>query len=90
MIYLLFIILAVMLVILFKINKYDITSPSIVFVFGFVFQAAWAMAYAQKWELGLHLNTFLMLVCLQVLLLLQFLQVIFLLLNIFLFLEKCM
>ena len=59
MIYLLFIVLAIMLIILFKINKYDITSPAIVFIFGFVFQAAWAMAYAEKWELGLHLNTFL-------------------------------
>ncbi len=59
MIYILFIILVLLFIILFNMDKYDMTSPAKVFVFGFLFQSMWAVAYARKWELGLHVNTFL-------------------------------
>lgn len=62
MIYLLMIILFFLLFLSLKLNKKDIISPAFVFCFGFVFQIVWAVIYAEKWQLGLHVNTFLVII----------------------------
>ena len=59
MIYLLFISLLIMFYVSFIYNKKDVIAPAVVFCFGFLFQSIWAVAYAKKWDLGLHINTFL-------------------------------
>lgn len=62
MIYELIIILIVLLGFSFFLNKKDIIAPSFVFCASFVFCNMWAVAYAKTWELGLHFNTFMVIV----------------------------
>ena len=62
MVYWLAISLLLLFVLSFFINKKNIISPAFVFTFSFVFQAIWAIFYAKAWELGLHINTFLVIV----------------------------
>lgn len=62
MVYLLLIILLVLFIVSFFINKKNIVAPAFIFSFGFVMQAIFVVFYAKKWELGLHLNTFLVIV----------------------------
>ena len=59
MIYLLLLGLILLLVIAFYINKKSLSSPSVVFIVGFVFQSIWASLYKAKWDLNLGLQTFL-------------------------------
>lgn len=59
MIYLLLLILIVLCVTSFFVFKKDIISPSFIFSLGFTIASVFAVIYAKKWELGLHLNTFL-------------------------------
>lgn len=59
MIYLLYIILITVLVSCYLIDNREFLSPSIVFCLSFVFSTTWAVIYSAQWELGLHFNTFL-------------------------------
>ena len=59
MIYLLLLVLGVLCVTSFFIFKKDIIAPSFIFSLGFTIASFFAVIYAKKWELGLHLNTFL-------------------------------
>lgn len=59
MTYLLLVILLLLFILSFLIFEKDIISPAFVFSLGFVVQAVFVAIYAKKWELGLHLNTFL-------------------------------
>ena len=59
MVYLLFIILLIIFILSFILNKKDITAPSFVFSFGFLFQSVWVLLFYKKWNLNLHFNTFL-------------------------------
>ena len=59
MIYLLLISLIILLIISFYLNDKSISAPSIIFTFGFVFQAIWASFYKVKWDLNLNIRTFL-------------------------------
>lgn len=51
--------LCMTLFVVYYINEQDILCPSFLFVFSFLFSVFWACLYADKWDLGLHLNTFL-------------------------------
>lgn len=59
MVYVLFIIILLLFILSFIINEKSIIAPAFVFSLGFIFQAIWVVCYARKWELGMHLNTFL-------------------------------
>jgi len=59
MIYLLLATLSGLLILSFWINRGDIISPSFVFSASFLFACVWAVAYAEKWSLDLHKNTYL-------------------------------
>lgn len=59
MIYLLLLVLVLLCVISFFVFKKDIISPAFIFSLGFTIASVFAVIYAKKWELGLHLNTFL-------------------------------
>ena len=59
MIYFLLISLLILFIISFFINEENIIAPGVVFSFGFLVQAIIAVIYAKRWELGLHLNTYL-------------------------------
>lgn len=61
MIYLYFVILLLLFFITFFACKKNIISPAVIFTFGFLFQSVWAVLYKNKWELNLHLNTFIVL-----------------------------
>lgn len=39
-------------------NKGEIIAPAFVFCASFIFSLAWALAYANRWDLNLHFNTF--------------------------------
>lgn len=58
MIYILMIALCVLLYFSFILNKKDLIAPSFVFCVSFCFSCIWAVAYAKEWDLGLHSNTF--------------------------------
>lgn len=58
MIYLLMITLCVLLLINFILNKKDFIAPSFIFCASFCFSSVWAVVYSKKWSLGLHINTF--------------------------------
>ena len=59
MIYLLLALLVVIFIVNYFVCKKDIISPAFIFTFGFMFQTVWAVLYAGRWDLQLHLNTFL-------------------------------
>lgn len=59
MIYLYFIILLLLLITSFIINKKDYISPAFIFTFGFFFQGIWVLLFHKQWNLDMHLNTFL-------------------------------
>lgn len=40
-------------------NNKEVTSPAFLFTVSFLFATMWAFIYSDKWELGLHFNTFL-------------------------------
>ena len=61
MIWLLLVLLTLMLFLSFHLNQKDILSPAFIFTASFVFSVFWACLYAKEWELGLHMNTFLLL-----------------------------
>lgn len=58
MIYILMILLIVLLLLSFYLNKKDLIAPSFIFCASFCFSCVWAMIYAEKWSLELHSNTF--------------------------------
>lgn len=58
MIYLLAAFLILMFFVSFYLNDKDILSPAFLFSTSFLFSSMWAVLYAERWELGLHLNTF--------------------------------
>ena len=63
MIYELMIILLVLLVFSYFLNRKDIIAPSFIFCLSFVFCVAWAIGYSKIWELDtLHSNTFFVIV----------------------------
>ena len=62
MVYIYFIVMAVLLVASFRINKKDFISPAFIFTFGFFFQAIWVVLYARKWQFNMHMNTMLTLI----------------------------
>ena len=43
----------------YYINNREVLAPSFVFIASFCFSLIWAMAYASRWDLNLHTNTFL-------------------------------
>ena len=43
----------------FTFNNKEVTAPAFLFTGSFLFATMWAVIYSGKWELGLHLNTFL-------------------------------
>lgn len=45
----------------FFLNKRDLIAPSFLFCAGFAFAITWAVVYASRWDLDLHLNTYLVL-----------------------------
>ncbi len=59
MIYLLMAVLLALLFITYECNEKDVLCPSFLFTLSFVFSCVWACMFAGKWDLGLHLNTFL-------------------------------
>ena len=59
MIYFLFVYIAIIFILAMYLNKNDITAPGIVFSAGFLFQAFWAVLYAEKWSLNLGFDTLL-------------------------------
>ena len=59
MIYLYFIVLLLLLITSFIINKKDYISPAFIFTFGFFFQGIWVLLFHKQWNLNMHLNTFL-------------------------------
>lgn len=59
MLYILFILLLIFLFISYSTFDQDIMSPAFVFTSSFTFCVGWAIAYANKWNLSLHVNTFL-------------------------------
>lgn len=59
MVWLLLVLLTMTLFLSFHFNRKDILSPAFVFTLSFVFSLCWACLYAKEWELGLHTNTFL-------------------------------
>lgn len=58
MIYLLMVLLCILLWIIFILNKKDLIAPAFIFCASFCFACFWSTMYAKKWELGLHSNTF--------------------------------
>ena len=62
MIYFQLIILFVLMVVSYHITHHDYLSPGFIFSLGFCFSSLWACMYAQEWQLGLHDNTFLVIV----------------------------
>lgn len=60
MIYILFILSVVLLILNYKISKGEIANPAFIFMLGFTFSSGMACFYSKKWELGLHFNTFFM------------------------------
>lgn len=50
--------LVVLLFLSFYLNKKDLIAPSFIFCASFCFSCIWAVIYAKKWNLDLHLNTF--------------------------------
>ncbi|MCR5794289.1 MAG: oligosaccharide repeat unit polymerase [Solobacterium sp.] len=58
MIYLLNAFLILMFFVSFYLNDKDILSPAFLFSTAFLFSSMWAVLYAGRWELGLHMNTF--------------------------------
>ena len=59
MIFLLLAILIVLLIIAYFLGDHNILEPAFIFTLSITFGVLWACMYARKWELGLHLNTFL-------------------------------
>ena len=57
--YLYFVILLLLLITSFFINKKDYISPAFIFTFGFFFQGIWVVLFHKQWNLDMHLNTFL-------------------------------
>lgn len=57
-IYILFVFLLIIFLINVQINNKFFGAPAVVFSFSFLMSSIWACAYAQKWELYLHINTF--------------------------------
>ena len=62
MIYLLFVFLFLILALSYYIYQKEILAPSFIFSASFFFSSIWAMAYSKRWELGLHFETFFLLV----------------------------
>ena len=62
MVYFLFLSLLLAFIFCFYAYKKDVVAPAFIFTFGFFFQSIWALLYQKKWELGLHLNTYLVIV----------------------------
>lgn len=58
MIYLLMLCLLLILYLSYRLNGNDLLCPSFLFSGAFAFSSLWACFYAQAWELGLHANTF--------------------------------
>lgn len=58
MIELLAIIHILLLGMIYRFFKRDLTSPSFLFVSGFVVASYFAYCYKSEWDLGLHSNTF--------------------------------
>lgn len=57
MIYLLFLILLCVVYLSYKVFENDILCPSFLFSLSLSFGCFWAVLYSKKWDLGLHLNT---------------------------------
>lgn len=62
MIYLLFFLLVIILIISYLFSEKEICAPSFLFSVSFVFCCAWAVTYANVWELDLHIDTFLIVI----------------------------
>lgn len=56
------VVLLALLVICFFIFRKELAAPAFLFTFGFAVQAVWAVLYQKAWGLGLHTNTFLVIV----------------------------
>ncbi len=58
MIYMLFILLVFVLLVIYLLNRKDLTTPSLIFTASFVFSTAWACLYAEKWNMNnMYINT---------------------------------
>ena len=55
---LLFFLILIILYLSYLFNKGEIIAPAFVFCASFIFSLAWALAYANRWDLNLHFNTF--------------------------------
>lgn len=49
----------IVMYIMYRLSEDDILSPGFLFAFSFFFSSLWACLYASQWDLGLHENTFL-------------------------------
>ena len=60
MIYVLFILMFLLLIIIYKFNDKEISSPAFAYNVGFTFSVFFACIFANRWNLELNVNTFFM------------------------------
>lgn len=62
MIYLQLVVLFILMIVSYHANHHDYLSPGFIFSLSFCFSTLWACMYAEEWQLGLHDNTFFVIV----------------------------
>ena len=62
MIYIQLIILLLIMIAAYYLNHHDYMAPGFIFATSFAFSTFWACMYAKEWGLGLHDNTFLVII----------------------------
>lgn len=62
MTWILFVSLIILLILTYKIGKKEFIAPAFIFTLGFFLQSISVLINSEKWELGLHLNTLLVIV----------------------------
>ena len=55
------VLLILILIVNYQVHNHEILTPSFIYTASFCLSTIWALLYAQKWNLNLHLNTFLVL-----------------------------
>jgi len=55
----LLILMLLLLMVSYYVNNKEVLAPSFLFIGSFCFSLVWAVSYANRWELNMQLNTFL-------------------------------